>query len=122
MRDVNLDKLTADDLIDHAGISEAFKNYLMEVLGYDEGDADFVVKNDFANPYETPYIIQQYVRDVEVNGKKYEVRSCHTDFCACGMFHLADKKPFEFYMFIDCETLTGGTVGDYINSRKMYLI
>lgn len=122
MRKVDLDNLNGKDLIDHAGIAEAFKSYLMNVLEYDEGEADFVVSTDFENPYDTPFIMQDYEGKYTVDGKDYEVRSCRTDFCACGLWHLAEKPPFEFYMFFDLETLPDTTVGAYQKSRKMYLI
>jgi hypothetical protein len=110
MRDINLNNLTRKDLMDHDAISEAFKKYLMDVLG------------DFENPYDTPFILQDYEGDYTVDGKEYEVRSCHTDFCYCGLFHLADKEPFEFYMFFDRETMSDNTVGSYQNATKLYLI
>lgn len=66
MREVDLDNLTGKDLIDHAAISEAFKKYLMEVLEYDEGEADFVVSTDFENPYNTPFIMQDFDLDVAI--------------------------------------------------------
>ena len=122
MRKVDLDNLNGKDLIDHAGIAEAFKSYLMNVLEYDEGEADFVVSTDFENPYDTPFIMQDYEGKYTVDGKDYEVRSCRTDFCACGLWHLAELPPFEFYMFFDLETLADTTVGSYQKSRKMYLI
>ena len=122
MREVDLDNLTGKDLIDHAAISEAFKKYLMEVLEYDEGEADFVVSTDFENPYNTPFIMQDYEGNYTVDGKEYEVRSCRTDFCACGLWHLAELPPFEFYMFFDLETLPDTTVGSYQKSRILYLI
>ena len=28
--------------------------------------------------------------------KQNEVRFCETDFCSCGLFHLADLPPFAF--------------------------
>ena len=91
-------------------------------LGDFEDEADFVVKCDFENPYDTPFILQDYEGDYIVDGKEYEVRSCHTDFCYCGLFHLADKEPFEFYMFFDRETMSDNTVGSYQNATKLYLI
>ncbi len=121
MRKVNLNRITGKDLVDHAGIAEAFKKYLMNVFEYDETDADIVVSGDFENPYDTPYIIQDYEGKYTVDGKEYEVMSCRTDFCACGLWHLAEKPPFKFYMFIDLETLPDRTVGSYKASRKMYL-
>ncbi len=121
MREINLENLSGEDLIDHAAISEAFKKYLMEVLEYDESEADFVVSSDFENPYDTPYIVQEYEGVYTVDGREYEVYSCRTDFCACGLWHLAELPPFEFYMFLDCETMPDNTVGSYRNAMKLYL-
>ena len=122
MREIDLVNLSAKDLIDHAAISEAFKKYLIEVLEYDEGEANFVVSTDFENPYNTPFITQDCEGKFTVGGKAYEVRSCRTDFCACGLWQLAELPPFEFYMFFDLETMPDRTVGSYQKSRKMYLI
>ena len=122
MREVELDNLTSKDLIDHKALCEAFKNYLMETLEYDEDEAKFVIATDFENPYNTPFIMQDYEGETTVDDRDYEVRSCHTDFCACGLFHLAELPPFEFYMFIDLETLPDNTVGSYQEARKLYLI
>lgn len=122
MREVDLDSLESKDLVEHATLAEAFKTYLMEVLDYDEGEADFVVSTDFGNPYDTPFIMQDYEGQFTVEGKEYEVRFCHTDFCACGLFHLADVEPFEFYMFFDMETLPDNKVGSYQSAKKRYLI
>ena len=122
MREVDLDSLTGKDLISHTSISEAFKSYLMETLDYGEDEADFVVSTDFENPYDTPFIMQDYEGQYAVDDKEYEVRFCYTDFCACGLFHLSNVEPFEFYMFIDLDTLPDQTVGAYRNAKKLYLI
>lgn len=122
MKDIDLNTVTSKDLINYTALSEAFKNYLIKVLGYEEYEADFVVSSDFASPYDTPYIINEYEGIFVVDEKKYQVMSCHTDFCACGMFHLANVPPFEFYMFIDTETLSDSTVGAYREAKKMYLL
>lgn len=122
MRDINFNNLTNEDLLDHDAISETFKKYLMDVLGYFEDEADFVVKCDFEKPYDTPFILQEYEGEYTVEGKDYKVYFCHTDFCRCGLFHLADKEPFEFYMFFDLVTLPDNTVSSYQNATKLYLI
>ena len=122
MREINFDNLPGKDLIDHATISEAFRSYLMEVLEYDEDEADFVVSTDFENPYNAPFIMQDYEGTYTVEGKNYEVRSCRTDFCVCGLWHLAELPPFEFYMFFDLETLPDTTAGSYQRATKMYLL
>lgn len=121
MREINLDNITRENLVDYAALAEAFKDYLIDVLGYDEAEATYVVSTDFKNPYETQYIMQEFEGKYAVNGKTYEVLSCHTDFCVCGMWHLAEYPPFEFYMFIDLETLPDTTVGSYKNAQKLYL-
>ena len=122
MRPINLEKLTNKDLLDHAAISKEFKIYLMETLEYDEYEADFVIASDFATPYDTPFIMQDYEGQFVVDGKAYEVRLCHTDFSACGMFHLTELPPFEFYMFFDLDTMPDTTVGSYRKAKTLYLL
>lgn len=122
MSKVNWRKLTSNDLMDHASISAAFKTYLIEVIGYSESEADFIIAADFANPYNTSFIMQDFERMVNVDGKEYEVRSCYTDFSACGLFHPAKVKRFKFYMLFDLETLPDQTVASYSKSKKWYLL
>ena len=121
MREINFDNVEEKDLFDYEAIAGAFKKYLMEVFFYDEGEADFVVSTDFENPYNTPFIVQDYEGQYTIGGKKYEVRLCRTDFCIVGLFHLACEPQFEFYMLFDLETLPDNSVGSYQNARKMYL-
>lgn len=56
MREIDLNNITSDELLDHSAIALEFKKYLMDVIGYDEDDAGFVTKTDFVNPYDTPFI------------------------------------------------------------------
>lgn len=122
MKKIDIDKLTANNLVDYAVLATAFKKYLMQVLFYDEFEADFVVSTDFENPYDTPFIMQDYEGTISLNGKEYEVRSCKTEFCSVGLFHLASEPPFEFYMLIDLETLPDNTVASYRKARKVYVV
>ena len=119
---INLNQISEKDLIDHAAISDAFKKYLMDVLDYSEDEANFVASTDFANPYNTPFIVQDYKGNYIIDGCEYEVRTCSTNFCIVGLYHLADVTPFKFYMFFDLKTLPDQTVGSYQSARKMYLI
>ena len=121
MKDIDLDMLTGENLVDHAVIAQKFKEYLMEVLEYDDDEADFVLEGDFKNPYDTPFIMQEYEGDVTVDGKDYEVRSCYTDFRACGIFHLDDAPAFKFCMLFDKGTMKDQTVGSYQNAQKKYI-
>lgn len=122
MRSIDLDKVTGKDLINHDAIAQAFKQYLMEVIGYDAMDADFIVRNDFANPYDTPFIEQEFEGEYTIDGKDYEVRSCKTNFMMVGLYRLADTKPFEFYVLFDKATMANSTVGAYQMADKMYII
>ena len=122
MRNINLNNLTNNDLIDHAALSLAFKQYLINTLEYDEFDADLIVENDFENPYDAPFIFQEFEGPYSVDGKKYEVYSCHTDLRGLVMFYSSHVAPFEFYMFIDKDDLIDNRVGTYSNARKLYLL
>ena len=122
MRDIDLDAVTGKDLLDHAAIAQEFKKYLMDLIGYDDGDADFVTRTDFANPYDTPFIEQDFEGEYTIDGKEYEVRSCKTNFMMVGLFHLADVEPFEFYMLFDKETLPDNGVRTYQKAEKKYII
>lgn len=120
MRKINLDKLKSEDLKDGEALIEAYKVYLKKKLKYSEWEAD-MASSDLENPYNTPYIMQDYEQSVEIDGVCYEIRSCHTDFCVCGLFELANAKPFEFYMLFDMSTVPNRTVGEYSGARKMYV-
>jgi len=119
---LDLENISEKDLKDHTALSEEYKKYLMDVLEYDEEDAKFVIALDFKNPYETVYIRQDYEGIATIGAHTYEVCACRTDFRLCGMFHLADKPPFEFYMLFDKDTMPDRTVGSYMKSRKVYLL
>ena len=122
MREIDLKQVVKEDLIDYETLAKAFKDYLMAVLLYSESEADFVVESDFNDPYDTPFIMQEYEGTYTIDGKKYEVCSCCTDFCACGLFYLAEMPPFEFLMFFDLESLSDRTVGSYRKAKKLYLL
>ena len=74
------------------------------------------------NPYDAPFVLQEYEGNFTIDGIEYEVRACHTDFCYCGLFYLSDVQPFEFYMLFDTSTMSDGTVGGYSSATKKYLI
>lgn len=113
--------LKSSDLVELPVLIDAFKQYLKKELHYGKRDADFAA-SDLENPYHTPFIMQDYVDTVEFAGVSYEVRFCHTDFCACGLFHLANTKSFEFYMLFDQSTMPDRTARSYANARKVYVL
>ena len=122
MKEFNIDLITSEDLVDYDILVQAFKSYLMNVLEYDEEEADFVFKMDFVDPYDTSFISQDYEGDIEIDEKDYEVRFCETDFGSCGLFHLADLPSFSFYMLFDQATMSNQTVGAYQTAKRKYVI
>ena len=122
MKEIDFNALSENDLIDYEGIAAAFTKYLRKTMRYTIDEANFVVSTDFENPYNTPFISQDYCCECNIDGKRYEVRYCYTDFCMCGLFHLASKPRFEFYMLFDLDTLPDKSVGSYQNANKMYII
>lgn len=117
----NINDIKKEDLVSHEKLVEAFKAYLKREFFYDESEAS-IAASDLDNPYDTPYIMQDYEGIVTVDGVDYEVRSCYTDFCACGLFHLTDAPAFKFYMLFDQSTLSDSTVGAYQKARKVYVL
>lgn len=120
MKTYNLSKIAKEKLMDVEGLKKEYMKYLKRVLKYDEFEAEYVA-SDLDNPYETEYIDQDYIGEVEIDGVLYEARSCCTNLMRCGMFHLADKKPFEFLMLFDTTSMPDHSVGSYSNARKIFL-
>jgi hypothetical protein len=121
MREIDLDELTFDDLVDGDMLIAAFIGYLKETLDYTDDEAKMAA-TDMEDPYNAPYVMQDYEGIYEVDGVDYEVRSCYTDFCACGLFHLAGVEPFEFYMLFNAEDIEDESVSSYMNARKMFIV
>lgn len=119
MKKYTLSTLTAEQLFDTDELVKKYTSYLKRVLGYGNFEASYVAA-EMENPYDVEYITQEYVGYAEIDGIKYEVRRCCTDFVRCGLFHLADKKGFDFLMLIDITTMEDKTVGSYRRARKMY--
>ena len=122
MKEIDFNTLSENDLTDYDGIAAAFRKYLRKTMRYTVEEANFVVSTDFENPYNTPFVSQDFCCKCNIDGKQYEVRYCHTDFCMCGLYHLAEKPSFEFYMLIDLDTLPDKSVRSYQNANKMYIV
>ena len=121
MRDIDLNSVKPEDLVDVEGLKSAFVQYARKVLKLGKFDAEMAAM-DFNNPYNTQYVIQDYEGDYEIGDATYEIRHCRTDFNYCGMFEWSSKKPFEFYMLFDKETLPDNKVQSYIESKKMFIV
>ena len=120
MRDIKLTETKFEDFKTNEELLDQYKEYLQDELGYSGWEVEMAA-SDLVNPYTAPYIVQEYDDNYDIDGIDYEVRYCHTDFRRCGLFHLADKKPFEFIMCIDTTTLEDKTVGSYSAAKKYYL-
>ena len=116
-----LEDLKETDLVGEEGLIHAFEEYLKRELGYDDLEAALAAV-DMDEPYNVPYVLQEYIDTVEIGGHTYEGRYCHTDFCRCGLFHLADVTPFEFYMLFDTDTMEDQTVGSYDQAKKKFVV
>ena len=120
MREIILADIKFEDLKSNEDLLNEYREYLRSELGYEGWEIEMAA-SDLVNPYTAPYIVQEYDDNYIIDGINYEVRYCHTDFKRCGLFHLADKKPFEFIMYIDTSTMKNKTVGSYSAAKKYYL-
>ena len=115
------DDFTAEDLIDIDALVEAYKKYLMTVRGYDAVDAA-IAATDMQNPYDCPYVLQDYNGDYTIDGVEYEVRECRVDMTVCGFYYLAGIPKFRFFMLIMMEDLADRKVSTYVDARKKYVL
>jgi len=98
---------------------EEFKPYLYDNM-YANGCEGLALRDpDFPNPYDCCYVFQDYVNDVEIDGKTYELRACHTNY----MYMLGyEGDTLRFYMYIETPEDFCNTVGEYIEANKLYQI
>ena len=120
MKAVDFDNLRKGDLKTAEDLVAEFKTYCMDILGYDEFEAT-IASDDMSNPYDIPYIEQDYEGIFIIDDIKYEIRKCCTNFAKCGFYHLCEKTAFEFYMLFNMETIEGNTVFEYKKAEKMFI-
>lgn len=121
MKKLNVKKLKSSDLIDVEILVEHYKNYLKKELYYSDEEAE-IASFDMNDPYTAEFIVQDYEGTFIIDGTEYSIRSCKTDFCRCGLYHLADVTPFEFYMLFDTATMKDKTVGSYMKAEKKFVV
>lgn len=109
------------DLVDVEVLVERFKEYLKKELDYSDAEAE-IGALDMNDPYRASFVSQDHVGSHKIRMVEYEVRYCRTDFCRCGLFHLADVKPFEFYMLFEKASLKSNTVASYMDANKKFII
>lgn len=121
MKNFNFRNLKAEELLELEDLVKRFKEYCKNVLGYSENEAELAAV-DMKTPYDTPYVFEEYEMMLTFENVEYEVRFCYTNFDACGLFYLENVEPFEFYTLYDKSTIKNGTVGEYKNARKKFVV
>ena len=104
--------------LDKQGIKDAFAAHLKRYRGYSEEEAEIAV-SDFPNPYELPYLFEDYIDDVTIEGNEYEMRASYTLLWQCGIF---DVPMFCFYTYYLSEDIPNNKVGEYMNARKLFQV
>ena len=73
---IDADEISTENLIDREELVDAFKSYLMENLYYSKSEAELAA-SDFEDPYETPYIYQEYESTIVLDGINAECAQRH---------------------------------------------
>lgn len=121
MAKLKWEKVKPEDLLDVDELVQSFKEYCMKRLDYDEFEAE-IAASDMKDPYNAPYILQEFEGIYRNGDIEYTVRNCWTDFMRCGLFELANAKKFKFYMYIDKSSMPDETVGSYTRANKKYYV
>ena len=108
----NMEYLTID------GIRRAFGEHMMKYRGYSEEEAKVAV-HDFPDPYSNPYLREEYIDDVEVDGIEYERNADCVDLTVCD---IDDVPRFCFYTLYCIEDIPDHKVGEYRTARKLFQI
>ncbi len=104
--------------LDVNGIKEAFAKHLMKYRGYDEEEAKMAV-SDFPNPYQLPYLFEDYIEMTEIDGVEYEKRASKCDFRPCGVF---DLEEFHYYTYYKAEDIQNSLVMEYLSADKLFQV
>lgn len=104
--------------LDKSGIQNAFAEHLIQHRGYSTEEAKIAV-SDFPDPYRLPYLDEEYIDNVEIEGIEYEQCACYTSLWRCGI----DGVPaFKFYTYYAANDIPNSTVQEYMDARKLYQI
>ena len=121
MKKLNLDKVKTKDFVNGDVLVRKFQEYLMKNLDYSEVEAQ-IASSDMKNPYTAPYVFQDAIAVMDIEGTQYEVRFCHTNFTYCGIYCPENIKPFEFYVFYDRSTIKNNIGAEYIAAKKFFIV
>lgn len=99
-------------------IKQAFAQHLIKYRNYTAEEAEIAV-SDFPDPYSNPYLDEDYIGPYEIDGILYGQYASTTALWRVGIHNVPD---FQFYTYYREEDIKGGTVGDYINARKLFQV
>ncbi len=104
--------------LDEKGIREAFAKHLMKHRGYSEEEAALAV-SDFPDPYNLPYLCEEYIGEETIDGVEYEKCASMTAFWRCGMSGMPE---FRFYTYYAIKDIPNHFVQEYMAAKKLYQI
>ena len=100
------------------GIKQAFASHLMKHRGYTIEEADIAV-SDFPDSYSSCYLDESYIGSCEIDGVAYKQYASNTVLWRVGIHNAPN---FFFYTYYREEDVESGTVGSYMNARKLFQI
>jgi hypothetical protein len=104
--------------LDNEGIRKAFAKHLIKHRGYTKEEAAMATF-DFPDPYNNPYLCEEYICEETIDGVEYEKNACYTELWKCG---ITDVPMFRFYTYYAIEDIPNHQVGEYMEARKIYQI
>ena len=104
--------------LDLQGIKDAFAKHMMMYRGYSEDEARIAV-SDFPDPYSLPYLDEEYIGNVTIDGMEYEKNASFTSFWKCGIWGV---PMFRFYTYYAVADIPNNKVGEYMKARKLYQV
>lgn len=97
-------------------IRELFAKHLINYKDYSEDEAKLAV-SDFPDPYNLPYMTEEYLGRETVDGIEYEKCISSADLARCGF---GDIPVFRYYTLYATEDVADHLVGSYMTARKLF--
>ena len=100
------------------GIRAAFAQHLRKYRGYSDVEAAMAVA-DFPDPYNLPYLEEEFISDEEIDDKEYEKYASVANLQLCG---IDDVPVFKFYTYYNADDVASHKVEAYMRARKLYQV
>ena len=104
--------------LDIQGVKDALAKHMMLHRGYSEIEAQIAV-SDFPNPYNLPYLEEEYICDEIIDGVKYEKNASYTSFWKCG---IEGVPMFRYYTYYAIDDIPHKKVREYMKARKLFQV